>query len=754
MTDSGVPDVYIAYPNADLPAQVWDIVLTCFEPLHQVTGGIGTYHRLLIDALAKVGTRQLILTTSANAKWTPPEGVTVFMVDNFKSSKPYNFVGLEHEKFSLHCHFALRYLFDNGHRFNFVEFSDYGTDGFYPLRARAAGVYDIGTTAVRLHSPNVMLIEDNGKKHSQIDQYHRDIIDREMSAYDDCDVILFGGDAMRDRVLELASKFGLDLSAKMVKCPHPYPKHLFEAGPEIVSVDTSRKATINAIVKCNTMADRTALGTARFVGLFGRIEDRKGQYQFISGLLRDPEFVTYLKSTDIHFLIAGHNVLDHIGNFRLADLYKIIYEVKLSDRFHFTGRVSQDVLADFARAASGYVFASVFENYPNALLEVLPTTKPIAISVRGCMPEITEGFRHVTVFDPLALDTAVVQAFLETLPAAVSGVDEAEVTLRIATLEAREAKMLAYYCGRHDVVVRAAPQPLQPVGFVVPVYQVWAYLDEALTSIHVLAHPGDQIVVVDDASDPENYAEIEKICAAHGVDLLRQPKNSGPAASRLRGVEHLGTDLIQFCDADDLLDKAGIDHARRAFANDPNLDMLTGIMSCFQAANHNWVPRNGSIWTAIESHFAHSGSMFRKAAISRALEVPHVRLPLNEDWLASLLILAQGGKARMLPVVTYYYRRFDGTRSTLNAALRGSVHAQIISKTFEHWSFSCPAQNARLRELLVGRSFGGSEAAQPISGTHFPLRYRMLDVIFFRVVRFPPLENVMLKLRAKLVRRF
>lgn len=753
MTNSVMLNGNVAYPDADLLIQDWDIVLTCFEPLHQVTGGIGTYHRLLIEALAETGLRQLILTRSVNDKWVPPEGVSVFLVDDFKSDKPYNFVGLEHERFSLHCHFALRFLFNAGHRFKFVEFSDYGTDGFYPLRARAAGVYDLGTAAVRLHSPNIMLIEDNGRKHSEIDQYHRDIIDREMSAYDDCDVILFGGYAMRDRVLQLTSKFGLNFSDKMVHCPHPYPKALFDRTFEAAAAETARQVAIDTILKHNSMADREDLKTARFVGIFGRIEDRKGQFQFISEVLRDPKFVAYLKETDVHFLIAGHNVLDHLGNFRLADLYNIIYEAGLSERFHFTGKVSQDVLVDFSLAASGYIFPSIFENYPNALLEVLPTTKPIAVSANGCMPEITEGFRDVMVFDPLKVDPRSIQNFLETLPASTTFPDVIESAERFAKLEARQNIMISYYSEKREFRPPST-QLLQSVGFVVPIYQVWKYLDETLTSVRAAMRPGDQIVVVDDASDQSNYAKIESICAAQGVNLVRLPRNSGPSASRLHGVNQLNTDLIQFCDADDLLDSNGIQNARQAFANDPDLDMVTGIMSCFQDSNHYWVPRNGMIWTAIEAHFAHSGSMFRKDAIAHALAVPHERIPLNEDWLASLLLLAQGGKARMLPVVTYHYRRFDGTRSTRNLASTGSVHAQIIPKAFENWSFACSAQNARLRELLVGGSLGGSDNPQPMVVSHFPLRYKMLDAVFFRLVRFKPLENKMLKLRPKLARRF
>ena len=741
----------VSHHGPDVPARHWDIVFTCFEPLTNVTGGIGSYHRLLINELARAGKSQLILTRKVNADWMPPEGACMFVVDDLSLERPYNFVGLEHEHFSLRCHFAFDHLYRQGHRFGLVEFSDYGGDGFYPLRARAAGMYGFDRAAVRLHSPNVMLIEDNGRKHSQISQYQRDLIDREMSAYDDCDVILYGGDAMRDRVLGLARKFGHDVSAKMVKCPHPYPKSLFRPQSETGSADRARMVTIQAVLKENRLARREALESARFVGLFGRIEDRKGQYQFISGLLQDKGFAEYLRASDIHFLVAGHNVLDHVGNFRLRDLYDLIYKAGLSDRFHFTGRVSQDILAEFSHAASGYVFPSIFENYPNALLEVLPTTKPIAVSSRGCMSEITQGFRDVTVFDPLAIDIDAVMDFLQRLPPGDFPVDQKELAHRVAILEARQEQMLAWYCAPVPGA-QADPEPRQSVGFVVPIHQVWTYLDDTLSSILPAMRQGDRIVVVDDASDPENLAEIRQICGKHGVELVAMPVNGGPSAARLCGVQHLDTDLIQFCDADDLLDPDGIFHARQAFANDPGLDMVTGIMSCFQDAHHNWVPRNGHIWTAIEAHFAHSGSMFRKSAILHALD--HDRLPLNEDWLTSLLVLANGGKARMIPAITYHYRRFDGTRSTLNVALTGSVHAQIVSKALESWSFACPPQNARLRELMVARSFGNSENVQLVTASHFPLRYRMLDSVFFRMLKIPLVESMFLKLRARLARRF
>lgn len=736
-------------PTTKLAPQVWDWVFTCFEPLVEVTGGIGTYHRLLLEELSKTGRSVLVLTRAMNCEEQLLPGLTLLNVDDMKTSKPFNFVGLEHEFFSLRCHFALQTLYQNGHRFRFVEFSDYGGDGFYPLRARAAGVYDLGTTAVRLHSPTVMLVEDNGDSHSHLEQFQRDQIDREMSVYEDADVILYGGEAIRNRILDLTERFGLQVADKMVKCPHPYPRHLFGRGLDREGHQASRATMLDLIIRKNKFADRRELEVGRFVGIFGRIEDRKGQFQFFWQLLHDPDFVKYVQESNLHFLIAGHNVLNHIGHFDLNDLFSLIHSRNLASRFHFVGRVPQKKLAILADAVSGFIFPSIFENYPNALLEVLPLCKPVALSIHGCMPEITEGFAEITHIDPGNPSTSTTIAFLDGLPLGGADASEAEFAHRVSIFEERQDKMLAYYKGSFpEADITTDPCNLT-VGFVVPAYQDHKFLEASLKSIREALHAGDKVVVVDDASDPENAAEIASIVQKMQATLIRLPQNAGPAAARLAAVEKLDVDLIQFCDSDDLLEASGIEHARQAFVRDPDLSMVTGIMSCFQDANHCWVPRNGHLWTAVEAHFAHAGSMFRRAPLLSALD-HHERLPLNEDWLVSLLILAEGGKCRMIPSITYHYRRFEGTRSTQNQSELGRVNQHIVDTCFSRLNLSTAEQNARVRQMMRSAAFhlptNNRVASLPGS---YPLRYQAIDAVFFRIVRNERIAHMLLALKRK-----
>lgn len=145
-------------PRFNIKETHWDFIFTCFEPLENVTGGIGKYIKLLIASLACDNKKLLVLTRTLNKNFNFPKGVQPIFVDERPINRHLSFVGDEHDHFSFYCHLAFRALSRSGHSFGIVEFSDYGVEGFYPLRAVAAGSYSFEKTIVRLHSPEMMLI--------------------------------------------------------------------------------------------------------------------------------------------------------------------------------------------------------------------------------------------------------------------------------------------------------------------------------------------------------------------------------------------------------------------------------------------------------------------------------------------------------------------------------------------------------------------------------------------------------------------
>lgn len=87
------------------------------------------------------------------------------------------------------------------------------------------------------------------------------------------------------------------------------------------------------------------------------------------------------------------------------------------------------------------------------------------------------------------------------------------------------------------------PAPIDGVTVVVPVRDRAGQLGRCLAALGPVP-----VVVVDDASaDP---AAVARVAATHGVRLVRQAVNTGPAGARTRGLEHVSTPFVAFVDSD------------------------------------------------------------------------------------------------------------------------------------------------------------------------------------------------------------
>ncbi len=97
----------------------------------------------------------------------------------------------------------------------------------------------------------------------------------------------------------------------------------------------------------------------------------------------------------------GHHLVIHVlTHFPAAQLYiigdgpeknsleKLAEQLKVQNRVHFPGRVSQSELAKFYGAADALVLASGREGWPNVLLEALACGTPVVACKTGGIPEV------------------------------------------------------------------------------------------------------------------------------------------------------------------------------------------------------------------------------------------------------------------------------------------------------------------------------------------------------------------------------
>jgi len=102
------------------------------------------------------------------------------------------------------------------------------------------------------------------------------------------------------------------------------------------------------------------------------------------------------------------------------------------------------------------------------------------------------------------------------------------------------------------------------IAFIVPAYNVEAYIGECLESIVAASTQGDQLILVNDGSQ-DGTGDICRAWQARHPDLIllvEQP-NQGLSAARNNGLRLVSTDYVLFMDSDDAVNPASLLEARR-----------------------------------------------------------------------------------------------------------------------------------------------------------------------------------------------
>lgn len=665
MTNAGTAPLACALfenRHVSLAPRAWDFVLTCYEPLSMVTGGIGTYSRLLLRLLSRDAGHKSVLLICAVApdprlrELLPHISVIVAPPIHHRHGLHVEDVGDDHMRFSLAVAETLWALQKHGHTFRFIEFPDYGMEGYFSLKMRRHGQLRADKIAVRLHSPLLMLFEDNGDPLHLDSVVRRKSLGYELFCYRHADALPYGAEAMRARIEAICARFGVEISSRVTKIPHPKAEPGLFGLTEAAPPAPAPRPEDQPLTICYV----------------GRLENRKGIAAFFDTVAASAEIVRLIKARNLRFQLVGLD-LPHDETRSNGELIRAaVREAGLEAHVEIFGYVDQQALPGaFFAHADAFVFPSIFENYPNALLETLPYGRPTLVSARGGMPEISAPFPEVTSYDPLAPDAPdAILAFLAALQPAQPDPFAREKFDEVARTS--NAKMIRDYFALIEApaAAPAAEGADFSVGFVVPHYNSSADLAECLASLRACAAPQDRIVVVDDASRPGEVARAKEIVAGAGAQarLILLERNAGPAAARNAGAAALGdVHALQFLDADDALNADGFRATRAALRRNPDLDMAYGVQRSHGERNHFWVTTDANPTTVLDENFAHSAVLVRKAAFDALGGYAPSMRHLFEDWefYARFCLAGFRGEAVLAP--TQLYRVRPASRSTDNA---------------------------------------------------------------------------------------
>lgn len=653
----------------------WDFVITCFEPLDMVTGGIGTYTRMLIPIVAEIAERVLVITN----KEPSPELALTFHNSRVRfisvgdtpilGSSIVNNMSDHHASFSYLVYRKMRELQCAGTSFGCVEFSDYGRDGYYAIKARRLGLLHYKFAIVRIHSPDIMLFEDNRRGYEALDLRLQRIFKEEMYCYRYCDFIIYGGESIRERLRLMLENNNPPIFQTFVKVPHPFP----------------------TMTQTLPTGGRYHEKTSRFtIGLIGRLEARKGCLLFVETILQSEACRVWLKQNNVEIRFIGRDTdTAEGGGSMLKALTNLIDRYACNESFAFAGYLNQkDLIEVCMNQIDMFIFPSLYENYPNALIETLWLGRPTIVSSRGCMPEVAHLFSHVTSYDPLSTKAAsILFGFMQT---AFSKVADSESKAFEHYSEVSASHNKAVQDSYRQILARQMSSqqtkivpPVENVDFVIPHFNNSQYLSSCIKSILQVGAQPDQIIVVDDFSSESERSAVVRICNSSGVVLKLLDENSGPSNARNVGAAEMRRELIQFIDADDLLHVEGFLLTLAAMELNADIDMLFGLAKTFGASDHVWAPRD-SDFNALEQNYSHSAVLIRRL-VFESLNGFDCRMRSHyEDWEFNARFALSSYVGEMIPEVTFYYRTLPKSRTRTNPEREAASLKQVRQFSVEY----------------------------------------------------------------------
>lgn len=110
--------------------------------------------------------------------------------------------------------------------------------------------------------------------------------------------------------------------------------------------------------------------------------------------------------------------------------------------------------------------------------------------------------------------------------------------------------------------------PVPQIAAVITNFRHGQYLAEALDSVRSQTLPPTEVIIVDDASGPDEERYLTPL--ARDTQVLRLPRNRGPGGARQAGTESTSAPLIAYLDGDDLWTPTKLEEQTAHLLADPH----------------------------------------------------------------------------------------------------------------------------------------------------------------------------------------
>lgn len=200
------------------------------------------------------------------------------------------------------------------------------------------------------------------------------------------------------------------------------------------------------------------------------------------------------------------------------------------------------------------------------------------------------------------------------------------------------------------------------VSIIIPCFNHWQFLPEALDSALNQTYSDCEVVIVDDGSTVPPPEDLLKSFERERINFFRI-ENSGPSAARNKAIEKAEGQFILPLDADDKIAPTYVEKALRPFQNQPDVGIVYCDAQYFGDRNEEWELPPYNFPDILLDNFIFSSALFKKEDWERigGYNVNMIHGWEDHDFWLSIVELRK--TVVRIPEALFYYRQVDDSRT-------------------------------------------------------------------------------------------
>lgn len=205
---------------------------------------------------------------------------------------------------------------------------------------------------------------------------------------------------------------------------------------------------------------------------------------------------------------------------------------------------------------------------------------------------------------------------------------------------------------------------LSLISVIIPCYNDWQYVEEAVNSALNQTYSNIEVIVVDDGSNIETRVVLKRL--EPKITKLITQENQGQSTARNLGIREAKGEYVLVLDSDDFFEPTFAEKAIDVFEKDPSVKIVTSYVTRLKDGKKEDVfkPAGGTIDNFLKQNCAIGNAAFKKQDWEKAGGYDEKMRNGFEDWEFYIRLMKEGGYAFVIPELLFNYRIKENSTTT------------------------------------------------------------------------------------------